>query len=80
MIEVIHVAPRGSTITKRGVLTVAPARDCSGKQLPEKKMRIGREPIAVGDEDLEGTIQPHYDALVVTVWISGFLVKSVMVD
>ena len=43
-------------------------------------MRIGREPIAVSDEDLEGTIQPHYDALVVTVWISGFLVKSVMVD
>ena len=43
-------------------------------------MRIGREPIAFFDEDLEGTIQPHYDALVVTVWISGFLVKSVMVD
>ena len=33
-----------------------------------------------GDEDLEGTIQPHDDALVVTAWISGFLVKRVMVD
>ena len=43
-------------------------------------MRIGREPIAFGDEDLEGTIQPHDDALVVTARISGFLVKRVMVD
>lgn len=43
-------------------------------------MKIGREPIAFGDEDLEGTVQPHDDALVVTVRISGFLVKRVMVD
>ena len=43
-------------------------------------MRIGREPIAFGDEDLEGTIQLYDDALVVTVRISGFLVKRVTVD
>ena len=43
-------------------------------------MRIGQKPIVFGDEDLEGTIQPHDDALVVTAWISGFLVKRVMVD
>ena len=43
-------------------------------------MRVNREPIAFGDEDLEGTIQPHNDALVVTTQISGFLVKRVMVD
>ena len=46
VIEVIHAAPKGSKITKRGVLTVAPARDCLGKQKPEKKMRIDQEPIA----------------------------------
>ena len=80
MIEVIHVAPRGSTITRKGVLTVAPAGDCSGKQSPEKKIRIGQESIAFGDEDLEGMIQSHDDALVVTARISGFLVKRVMVD
>ena len=68
------------TITRRGVLTVALVGDCSGKQLPKKKMRIGREPIAFGDEDLEGTIQPHDDVLVVTAWISGFLMKRVMVN
>ena len=43
-------------------------------------MRIGREPITFGDEDLEGTIQPHDDVLVVTAWISGFLMKRVMVN
>ena len=74
MIEVIHAALKDSTITKREVLTIALVRDSLGKQLLEKKMRIGREPIAFGDEDLEGMIQSHDDALVVTVRINGFLV------
>ena len=43
-------------------------------------MLFRSEPIAFGDEDLEGTIQLHDDALVVTTRISGFLVKRVMVD
>ena len=43
-------------------------------------MRIGREPIAFDDEDLEGMIQLHSDALVVIAQINGFLVKKVMVD
>ena len=80
MIEVIHATPKGSTITRKGMLIVAPMGDCSGEQLLEKKMRVGWEPIAFGDEDLEGTIQLHDDALVVTTRISGFLVKRVMVD
>ena len=80
MIEVIHAAPKGLTITRKGMLIVAPMGDCSGEQLLEKKMRVGWEPIAFGDEDLEGTIQLHDDALVVTTRISGFLVKRVMVD
>ena len=33
-----------------------------------------------GEDDLEGTVQPHDDALVVTARISGFLVKRVMID
>ena len=65
VIEVIHAAPKGSTMTKREVLTVALVGDCTKKQPPE---------------DLEGTIQPHDDALVVTAQISGFLVKRVMID
>ena len=37
-------------------------------------------PISFDEEDLEGMIQPHDDALVVTMRISGFLVKRVMID
>ena len=43
-------------------------------------MKIDREPITFNDNDLEGTIQPHDDALVVTARINGFIVKRVMVD
>ena len=43
-------------------------------------MKYAWEPITFDDDDLEGTIQPHDDALVVTARISGFLVKRVMVD
>ena len=80
VIEVIHAALRGPIITSRGVLTIVSTGNCVGEQSPEKKMKIKREPIAFGDEDLEGTVQPHDDTLVVTAWISGFLVKRVMVD
>ena len=47
---------------------------------PEKRMKVGRLTISFGEEDLEGTIQPHDNALVVTAWISGFLVKRVMIN
>ena len=43
-------------------------------------MKFGREPIAFDDDNLEGPIQLHDDALVVTARISGFLVKKVMID
>ena len=36
--------------------------------------------ISFDEEDMEGTIQPHDDALVVTAWISGFLVKRVIIE
>ena len=80
VIEVIHAAPRGTTMTKRGVLIVALMENCLGDPPPKKKMKIGLGPIAISEEDLEETIQSHYDALVVTTRISGFLVKRMMVD
>ena len=43
-------------------------------------MKYTREPIAFNDDDLEGTIQPHDDALVVTARINGFIVKKVLID
>ena len=62
------------------MLVVVPIEDCSGKQLSEKKMKFTRKPITFNDNDLEGTIQPHNDALVVTAQINGFIVKRVIVD
>ena len=46
-----------------------------------KKVKIGI-PLVLGfsDEDKLGTIQPHDDALVVTLRISGYDVKRVMID
>ncbi|XP_050248626.1 uncharacterized protein LOC126695872 [Quercus robur] len=75
VIEVIHATPRSTAVAK-GVLTVAYTEGES----PEKKMKVGRLTIFFDEEDLEGTIQPHDDALVVTARISGFLVKRVMID
>ena len=43
-------------------------------------MRFTREPLAFNNNDLEGTIQPHDDALVVMAQIRGFIVKRVMID
>ncbi|XP_023924454.1 uncharacterized protein LOC112035848 [Quercus suber] len=43
-------------------------------------MKPTKEPIAFDDSDLEGTVQPHDDALVVSARIGGFLVKRVMID
>ena len=80
VIKVIHAVPKGSIMTRRGVLIVAPVGDCTIKQPPEKKVRTNRELIAFGEEDLKGTIQPYDDALVVTARISDFLVKRVMID
>ena len=45
-----------------------------------KKMKSRLEPIAFDDEDLEGTIQPHDDVLVITARINDFLMKMGMVD
>ena len=80
VIEVIHATQRCTAIAKRGALTVAPMGNGTGERPPEKKMKIGQEPIAFGEDDLKGTIQPHDDTLVVTVRISCFLVKRMMVD
>ncbi|XP_023893338.1 uncharacterized protein LOC112005321 [Quercus suber] len=81
VIDVIHIAPKGLT-TARGkeVLTVVSVEGSSGMQPPTKKIRLTREPIAFNDSDLEGTIQSHDDALIVTARIDGFVVKRIMID
>ena len=81
VIEVIHVAPEKLIVGRRkGVLTVVPVEGNLDLQSPGKKMKFAREPISFNDDDLEGTIQPHDDSLVVTARISDFLVKRVIID
>ena len=66
MIEVIHAVSRGTRVSnRRGVLTVVLTKNCTGKQPFEKKLKFTRLAIAFNDYDLEGTIQPHDNALVV---------------
>lgn len=47
---------------------------------PEKRLRLNKEPIAFGDDDLQGTSQPCDDALVMASRIWGFLIKRVLID
>jgi len=62
------------------VLTVVLIEGYSGMQQSKKRLKFARDPIAFSSDDLEGMIQPHDNALVVTARIDGFLVKKVMVD
>ena len=81
VIEVIHAAPRGSQVSKmRGMLAVVSTESSTGEQPSDKKLKYTRESIAFDDNDLEGTIQPHDDALVVAARINGFIVKRVLID
>ena len=54
--------------------------DSMGEQPSKKKLKYTREPIAFNDDDMEGTIQPHDDALVVVARINGYIVKRVLID
>ena len=65
---------------RKGVLVVALVESCRDEQPSEKKLKFSREPIAFIDDDLEGTIQPHDDALVIMAQINGFIMKRVLVD
>ena len=81
VIEVIHVTSMGTMVTRRReVLTVVFAKDNPEDPRPGKKMNPTRELIAFDEDDLEGTTQPHDDALVVIARINNFIVKRVLVD
>ena len=61
-------------------MTVVPVKGNPDLQSSGKKMKFARKPISIDNDDLEGTIQPHDDALVVMARINGFLVKRVMAE
>ena len=79
-INVIFAAPgrTGSCLSR--IMSVA--RLSSGDTNQDPKRARMELPLDIGfsDEDKIGTIQPHDDALVITLRIGGYDVKKVMVD
>lgn len=65
---------------QKGLLNVVIPPEIDNINRREKRLRKTSIPIVFSEEDLEGTSQPHDDALVVTSRIRGFLVKRVVVD
>ncbi|XP_030969583.1 uncharacterized protein LOC115989844 [Quercus lobata] len=79
-INVIFAAPGRTGSCPSRVLSVSrPQAEDHSPALKKTKRRV---PLILGfsDEDLIGTIQPHEDALVVTLRIGGYDVRRVMVD
>ena len=68
VIKVIHTASMGTIVSQqKGVLSVVSVENAREDARPGKKAKCSREPIAFGDDDLEGTTQPHDGTLMVTV-------------
>ena len=81
VIEVIHATSIGTNLSQhKGILSMASVENPEGDTWPRKKPRLNRGQIEFKDEDLEGTTQPHNDALIVTTRIGDFAVKRVLVD
>ena len=79
-INVIFTALWGTSSHPSKVISVArlPAEDSKPKP---KRAKVENQPtMSFSKEDKVGTIQPHDDALVVTLRIGGYDVKKVMVD
>ena len=68
----------GSHPSRVMFVTRPPAEDSNSEP---KRTRVEiRMALSFSDKDKMGTIQPHDDALVVTLKIGGYDVKRVMVD
>ena len=79
-INVIFAAPGRTGSCPSIVMSVARLSSENGSPEP-KRVRLD-QPLVMGfsNEDKIGTIQPHDDALVITLRIGGYDVKRVMVD
>ena len=79
-INVIFAAPGRTGSCPSRVMSVARLSSEDGSH-ESKRIRL-EQPLVMGfsDEDKIGTIQPHDDALVITLRIGGYDVKRVMVD
>ncbi|XP_030941707.1 uncharacterized protein LOC115973449 [Quercus lobata] len=79
-INVILAAPGRTGARPSRVLSMSqlPARESQSE--PKRARRNFHLALSFSEEDMDGTIQPHDDALVITLRIGGYDVKRVMVD
>ena len=79
-INVILAAPRRTGSSPFRVMSVG-RFPTEPDERESKRARVSATPlIGFTEEDKQGTIQPHDDALVVTLRIGGYDVKRVLVD
>ena len=79
-INVIFTAPRRTGSYPSRVMSVAwlPAKDSKPES---KRAKVENRPVmSFSKKDKAGTIQPHDDALVITLRIRGYNVKRVMMN
>ena len=79
-VNVIFTAPRRTDSHPTRVMSVARLPTEDSNFVPKRTRLEIRPSLSFSNEDKIGTIQPHDDALVVTLRIWGYDVKKVMVD
>ena len=79
-INVIFAAPRRTGSCPSKVMSVSCYSDDECNSVPKRNKVNVPLVLSFSDADKQGTIQPHDDALVVTLRIGGYDVKRVMVD
>ena len=79
-INVIFAAPGRTESCPSRVMSVSCYSDDKSNSMPKRIKTNVPLVLSFSDADKQGTIQPHDDALVVTLRIGGYNVKRVMVD
>ena len=79
-INVIFTAPERTGSCPSRVMSVAQLSSDDGVLEPKRAKVLIQPTLGFSDEDKAGTIQPHDDALVVTLRIGGYDVRLVLVD
>nr|XP_023912868.1 uncharacterized protein LOC112024469 [Quercus suber] len=79
-INVIFAAPGRTGSCPSRVMSVSQCLDEGSSSRPKRARLSTSLVLGFSEEDKRGTIQPHDDALVVTIRIGGYDVRRVMVD
>ena len=80
-INVILARPGGDVRASSGVMSMVGGSDLEARNQTPKRARAKVPPsLTFSKENKQGTLQPHDDALVVTIRIGGYDVRRVLVD